>query len=95
MVDGGKSYLRRTTHKNHPYTEMSKYFTDDHTHNRKYFNWGSRGVDGKQPLEYILLKDMDTSHIEAILDTQLVYIKNTYIEDLFFDEINFRITESK
>lgn len=32
------------------------------------FIWGTRGKDGKQPFKYILLKDAETSHLEAILD---------------------------
>ena len=34
----------------------------------KYYVWGTRGKDGKQPLKFIPIKDLETSHIEAILD---------------------------
>jgi hypothetical protein len=34
--------------------------------------WGTRGIKGDQPLKYIHLKDADTEHLEAILETQRV-----------------------
>lgn len=36
----------------------------------RYSLWGTRGKDGKQPLQYKLLIDCDTDHLEAILKTQ-------------------------
>lgn len=32
--------------------------------------WGTRGKAGDQPLKYISVADIETEHIEAILDTQ-------------------------
>jgi DNA-directed RNA polymerase subunit F len=37
---------------------------------RSTFKWGTYGKDGKQPLRYVLLKDMSVEHIKAILETQ-------------------------
>lgn len=34
---------------------------------REYLFWGSYGKDGKQPLKRVLIKDLATDHIEAIL----------------------------
>lgn len=36
---------------------------------REYWSWGSYGKSGKEPLHYILLKDMSNEHIQAILDS--------------------------
>lgn len=36
----------------------------------KILFWGTYGKDGKQPLKYIPLDDMDSGHIEAVLKTQ-------------------------
>jgi len=36
----------------------------------KILLWGTYGKDGKQPLKYIPLDDMDSGHIEAVLKTQ-------------------------
>ena len=68
MVDGGKSYLRRSA--NGDEVDLSIESTDDHEHNRKYVTWGTYGKDGGSELKYVVLKDMDTDHIEAIIETQ-------------------------
>lgn len=37
---------------------------------RQYVVWGTRGKAGDQPLKYISVANMETEHIQAILDTQ-------------------------
>lgn len=32
--------------------------------------WGTRGKTGTKPVKYVLIKDLDTDHIKAILKTQ-------------------------
>lgn len=66
-VDGGLSYLQRSGDN---YTETSLNDKDSFEKIRNNFEWGSKGVDGNEPLRYVKLKDMETSHIMAILDTQ-------------------------
>jgi len=70
MVDGGLEYLRRTIHKDDPYTEISVFEDDPFDLIRRAFAWGTFGKDGKQPLQWKLLADLDDDHIEAILETQ-------------------------
>jgi hypothetical protein len=70
MVDGGLEYLRRTIHEDDPYTEISVFEDDPFDLIRRAFAWGTRGKDGKQPLRWKLLADLDDDHIEAILETQ-------------------------
>lgn len=70
MVDGGLEYLRRTVHPDAPYTELSVYDDDPFDLIRLGFCWGTRGKDGKQPLSWIALCNLETSHIEAIIETQ-------------------------
>ncbi len=70
MVDGGLAYLRRNVHDDAPYEEMSLYAHDDHGLVREHFHWGTRGLDGKQPIKWVALKDLETDHIEAIIETQ-------------------------
>jgi hypothetical protein len=65
-VDGGLSYLKKSG----DCTETSLTSQNSFEEIREGFEWGSRGVDGKEPLSYVKLKDMDISHIKAILDTQ-------------------------
>ena len=70
MVDGGLDYTRRNLVVEAPYTELSVYEEDDFELIREGFHWGTRGKDGKQPLEWRALKNLDTDHIEAIIETQ-------------------------
>ena len=88
MVDGGRDYLRRNIVDEAPAEELSLTVDDPHEVIRERFDWGTRGKDGKSPLTFKLLKDLDNDHIMAILDTQ------TRIADwtrkLFIDELSYR-----
>ena len=88
MVDGGLDYLRRNVHEDAPYEELSLYCNSDHEVIRECFKWGTRGLDGKQPLTWLVLKDMATDHIEAILETQTGL--RDHIRQVFINELNFR-----
>lgn len=88
MVDGGLEYLRRNVQDSAPATEMSVYNTDPHETIREAFKWGTRGIDGKQPLTYVVLKDMTTDHIEAILETQTHITQE--IRQVFINELDYR-----
>ena len=68
MVDGGLEYTRRNVHADTPYEELSVYTTDGHDSVREVVKWGTYGINGDQPLTHILLKDMNTEHIEACLE---------------------------
>jgi len=70
MVDGGCDYLRRYVVEEAPAEELSVYSDDPHEVVREAMHWGTRGVNGDQPLKYIPLKEMTTDHIQACLDTQ-------------------------
>jgi len=39
--------------------------------------WGTRGKSGVEPLRYVLLKDCDTDHLQAILEN-CGYISSDY-----------------
>jgi hypothetical protein len=88
MVDGGRDYLRRNIVDQAPAEELSVTVNDPHELIRERFDWGTRGKDGKSPLTFKLLKDLDNDHIMAILETQ------TQIADwtrkLFVDELSYR-----
>lgn len=68
-IDGGCDYLRRIGTMS-GCKDLSVYSDDPHEVIREAMHWGTRGKDGKQPLTYIPLKDMETSHIQACLETQ-------------------------
>ena len=87
MVDGGLSYLRRNTYKI-PFEDLSVYNTDPFELVREEFHWGTYGKNGDQPLTYKPLKDLTSSHIEAILETQH-HIPAEFVE-LFEKELVYR-----
>lgn len=55
---------------------------------RDWMAWGTRGRSGKEPLKFVLLKDMTDEHIEAVLETQ-DHISNFYRNE-FKNELKFR-----
>jgi hypothetical protein len=68
MVDGGTAYLRYGAMDMSKIKLFAVYADDDYETVRKYATRGSRGVDGKQPLTWIPLCDMEDDHLEACLD---------------------------
>lgn len=74
MVDGGLDYLRRNAHDD--YVDLSVSLDDGHAAVREALTWGTRGVNGDQPLTYIKLRAMTTDHIKACLETQDQMHKN-------------------
>lgn len=90
MVDGGLDYLRRTQHPNHPYQELTLYDDDNFEKVREVLKWGSRGPDGDRELRWIALCDMETDHIERVLE--LPYTKD-FIKELLKKELKYREAE--
>ena len=84
FIDGGFAYVRHSGN-----GELLTITTEDpHSKIREHFSWGSRGKLGDEPLHYIIMKDMEDSHISAILETQ-THIQD-YIRKVFEDELEFR-----
>ena len=89
MVDGGNEYER--------YGAMDmdkiepKYIYADNPFEivRKHAVRGSRGVDGRQPLTYIAICDMDDDYLQAVLD----YGGAEWHLDLIRKEIKYRKNE--
>lgn len=68
IVDGGRDYIRRGWSPDAPdYEELSLYSDDPHEKIRERVSWGTYGENGKQELDYILIKDMTSDHIKACL----------------------------
>lgn len=88
-VDGGLEYLRRSWPDQAPeYQEASVYIEDGIEKIREVIEWGTNGVDGKEPFRLIKLKDMDTSHIQACLDTQMNM--HPHFREAFCMELQYR-----
>ena len=73
-------------------TDCSLFYDDSHEEIRKFFSWKSYGKDGKQHGAWLVLKDMETEHINNILLTQK-HINATVVRQVFIDELNFRGVE--
>jgi len=55
---------------------------------RDWMVWGTYGKTGKEPLKWVLLRDMSDDHIQAILDSQK-HISRFYRRELKL-ELKFR-----
>lgn len=89
FIDGGNDYVR---YSNQVGVELCTItMKEPHFLKRKFFAWRTFGKDGEFLPEgkWVYLEDMETEHIQAILDTQQ-HIKGTYIEVLFKDELTWR-----
>ena len=87
MIDGGLSYHRGSV--NVVRGEYISLTTESpHVEIREHFGWGTYGKDGKEPLHEMILKDMETGHIEAVLRTQARL--GPHITKVFEDELEFR-----
>ena len=67
MVDGGNDYLRRNTHKEAPYEELSIYSDAPFEEIRKVYCRGGRGKDNKQPLTWVPLEEMNDEWLAACI----------------------------
>ena len=89
IVDGGLDYSRRMVNRNAPATEMSLTEDDSHDDLRKLVTWGTYGKQQDEPLSYIAIADMETEHLEAVLDTQKYIYPQ--IRDLMKAELGYRM----
>jgi len=81
-IDGGTEYIRRgwtTGFDNARLIDMTLYGDDSFDKIVTHLLWGTRGRDGKQPLKWLPLNELETDHLQAILDTQ-PQIRGTIIE---------------
>jgi hypothetical protein len=86
MVDGGNDYERYGAMDMDKVEPKYVYADDDFEIVRKYATRGSRGVDGRQPLTYIPICDIDDDYLWAILE----YGGPEWHLDLIRKEIKYR-----
>ena len=86
MVDGGNDYERYGAMDIDKIEAKYIYVDDDFEIVRKHAVRGSRGVDGRQPLTYIAICDMDDDYLQAVLD----YGGAEWHLDLIRKEIKYR-----
>jgi hypothetical protein len=68
MADGGNEYGRYGAMDINRIKTFYVYADDDFEIVRKHATRGSRGKDGKEPLTWIAIADMDDDYLKAILD---------------------------
>jgi hypothetical protein len=89
MVDGGTDYERYGADDMTMIEPKYIYADDDFEIVRKYATRGSRGLDGRQPLTYIAICDIDDDYLQAILE----YGGADWHLDLIRKEIKYREDE--
>ena len=96
MVDGGTDYLKRSANGDEIDTSIVVADTD-YGENvvRENLMWGTRGKSGDEPLRWVALKDMETEHIEAVLEAvdQMVGYINPFRRKAMEHELHLRETQ--
>tara|TARA_B110000858_G_scaffold195664_1_gene252579 strand:- start:127 stop:534 length:408 start_codon:yes stop_codon:yes gene_type:complete len=85
MIDGGTAYVRCSA--NGDETHLSVWSNDEHELIREHAEWGTYGINGDQPLEYVKIKDMSTEHLEACVKT---HQSPGRMSNVFVAELNYR-----
>lgn len=89
MVDGGNAYVRfggKDLSKVDAFTVLD---TDDFKFVRRYASRGGRGIDGKEPLTWTKLCDMNDQWLQAVLDYYPEGTENPHLT-LIRKEIEYR-----
>jgi len=86
-IDGGNDYIRSSVNNEKPKI-VDIFNSDSHDKIREYFVWGTYGKTGNSPLKYVILKDLEESHINAILETQTL---NQHTEKVLHNELAYRL----
>lgn len=88
-VDGGLSYLRYGGMNMEMVKAKPVYADDDFELIRNKFQWGTYGKTGKDPLKYVVLKNMTNDHINKILAYMITRMSPVAAE-LFSRELRYR-----
>ena len=75
------------------YKEMSIYDDSPFEDIRRYVERGGRGKDGKQPLKYVVLKDIGNEWLQAIIEYEEEHRPNNRYLKLYKLEVTYRKNE--
>lgn len=73
FIDGGNEYLRMGYPEGFKQEDIEMLNLTNESSVQDVFAkavWGTRGKNGKSPLKYVLVSDMELEHIEAVLQYQ-------------------------
>lgn len=90
-VDGGADYLRRVS--DGKWEELSVIDDENHETRRNNLVWGvnyTKEMVRLEVTEWRLIKDLNTEHINAILDGE--YCKDPFYLEVFNNELEYRKT---
>ena len=90
MVDGGLDYVRRSVNAEAPAIDKCVYDDSPHAEQREAVTWGTYGKTGEDPLKHVTVAEMDTDHLEAVLETQQRLYPQT--RKVMMDELEYRIS---
>jgi hypothetical protein len=96
MVDGGLEYRRGIIHDDAPPKDACVYSDDPHEVIRDAFHWGTRGKDGKQPVQFKPISSLSNKHIHNIIMTQTHvpdHIGNAFVNEEFYRRDNGIVIE--
>lgn len=88
-TDGGMDYLHRTVN-DIPAEDLSLYDDAPHEVIREYLSRGSRGIDGAEPLKYVLMKNINDDWLDAIIVYENEHRPNNPYLKFFVVEKEFR-----
>ena len=94
-IDGGQSYQRMIS--GGKFENLSVYVGDSHEKVREVVERGGRGINGDEPLKYVVLKDISDNWLEAIITYEEEYRpKNMYLpiyceEQLYRKQNNVKV----
>ena len=89
-VDGGTSYIRYGGVDLSLVKSLALYDDDPFEKIREVVCRGGRGIDGKQPLKYTPLKDINDEWLGAIIDYEEQYRPNNKYLPIYYKELNYR-----
>jgi hypothetical protein len=89
MIDGGTDYIRTSVNEE-PAESLALYDDEPFEKIREVVCRGGRGIDGKQPLKYVPLKDIDDEWLGAIIDYEEQYRPNNRYLPIYYKELNYR-----
>jgi len=91
IVDGGLDYLRRNYYINNPFEELSIYTDSPFERIRESVERGGRGKDGREPLKYVVLKDINDEWLRNIIVYERLYRPHNMYLKLYEFEVLYRI----